>query len=155
MKKSDKNLAVIQNFILHVTHSSNDESDVRFKELMTFTPEQLYQMALDYIEEDHVDGEGNPEDFEQKDYPNGFTSWNETHYEVVQSITMEITMEIVKDVPTGTVAKRHEAQGHGGLYELAEELTDKFEKLNRGKQWDGEFFDEIDKFTKEELFPEK
>ncbi len=60
MKKSDLNLAVIQNFILHITHASEDDnvSD----EPMTFTANELYQMAVDYIEEDHVDGKDNPED---------------------------------------------------------------------------------------------
>lgn len=61
MTKADLNLAVIQNFILHVTHSSSpqDGIDENFKTPMTFTPEQLYQMADDYIEEDHVDGREN------------------------------------------------------------------------------------------------
>jgi hypothetical protein len=60
MKKSDLNLVVIQNFILHITHASEDDnvSD----EPMTFTANELYQMAVDYIEEDHVDGKDNPED---------------------------------------------------------------------------------------------
>jgi hypothetical protein len=62
MKKSARNLAVIQNFILHLTHCSDDESELDFKEVMEFTPELLYQVALDYIEEDHVDGKDNPED---------------------------------------------------------------------------------------------
>lgn len=58
MKKSDRNLDVIKNFILHITHSS-DENDSTKSE---YTVAQLYQMAFDYIEEDHVDGKGNPED---------------------------------------------------------------------------------------------
>jgi hypothetical protein len=36
-----------------------------------------------------------------------------------------------------------ESYGTGGLYELAESLTDDFEKLNAGRLWDGEFFEEI------------
>jgi hypothetical protein len=82
-------------------------------------------------------------------FPNGFESWQETHYEVVQVITMEH----VKDDPQGVVRERHHAQGHGGLYELAKELTDEFEEINKGRNWDGEFFEEIDKFLKNKLFP--
>jgi hypothetical protein len=58
MKKSDKNLDVINNFILHVTHSS-DNTD---KTPVELTVEDLYQMAEDYIAEDHVDGKENPTD---------------------------------------------------------------------------------------------
>lgn len=82
------------------------------------------------------------------EFVNGFESWQETHYEVVQAITMEQA----KDNPQGLVKERHEAQGHGGLYELALEITNEFEKLNEGREWDGDFFDEIDKFLKEKLF---
>jgi len=64
MKNSEKNLLVIQNFILHITHSSipSDGIDENFKKQITFTPEELYQMADEYIEEDHVDGKENPDD---------------------------------------------------------------------------------------------
>jgi len=54
MAKSEDNLRVIQNFILHVTHCNERDKDA--KEPITFTAEQLYQMAYDYIEEDWVDG---------------------------------------------------------------------------------------------------
>jgi hypothetical protein len=60
MTKSEANLMVIQNFILHITHVS-DVREEDFKKPMTFTPEQLYKMADEYIEEDHVDGKDNEE----------------------------------------------------------------------------------------------
>jgi hypothetical protein len=60
-KKSQKNLAVIENFILHVTHASCD-LDEMFDIPQTFTAKDLYRMAKEYIKEDHVDGEDNPED---------------------------------------------------------------------------------------------
>lgn len=82
-----------------------------------------------------------------KNFPNGFESWQETHFEVVQAITIEHS----KHEPQGVVNERHKAQGHGGLYELAEELTDEFEALNEGRVWDGEFFDEIDSFLRSKL----
>jgi hypothetical protein len=66
MTKADKNLSVIQNFILHITGCSipcdriNDEDERQYN-LMTFTPDELYQMAEDYIDEDHADGRDNVE----------------------------------------------------------------------------------------------
>jgi hypothetical protein len=53
MTKSEQNLSVIQNFILYITHDTHEQ--------ITFTTEQLYQLAIDYIEEDHVDGKENKE----------------------------------------------------------------------------------------------
>ena len=60
MTRADENLMVIQNFILHITGVDNVE-DVDFGRPMTFTPEDLYTLAVDYIEDDHADGKGNPE----------------------------------------------------------------------------------------------
>ena len=82
-----------------------------------------------------------------KHFPNGFASWQETHYEVVQAITIEH----IQDKRTGLVAYRHEAQGIGGLYELAEELTDEFEAIHEGHEWDGEFFETIEEWLSLQL----
>lgn len=87
----------------------------------------------------------------EKHFPNGFSCWQETHFEIVQVITKEW----LKDNPTGTVEERHAAQGHGGLYELAEQLTDEFELINKGRLWDGDFFDEIESFLNKELYKTK
>ena len=75
----------------------------------------------------------------QKQFPNGFASWQETHYEVVA----EITRLVEADEDFGLVSETLSTQGTGGLYELAERLTDEFEALNAGREWDGEFFEEI------------
>jgi len=56
-KHSKINLAVIENFLLHLTHCS-DELDYGFDLPQTYTPEELYRVANEYILEDHVDGEG-------------------------------------------------------------------------------------------------
>lgn len=77
----------------------------------------------------------------------GFESYLETHYEMVQAIAMEH----IKDDPQGVVRDRHDAQGHGGLYELAEELTSKFERENEVVYWDGDFFEAIEQFVEHEL----
>lgn len=65
----------------------------------------------------------------RKRFPNGFSSWQETHFEVVSIIAVRL----FKNVIPASLAERYEAQGIGGMYELAEELTDKFEKLNKGR----------------------
>jgi hypothetical protein len=54
MKKSELNLEVINNFILHITHST--EGDFDANDALKLTSNELYQMARDYIEEDHIDG---------------------------------------------------------------------------------------------------
>jgi len=82
-------------------------------------------------------------------FVNGFTSWMEAHHEVVSSIAIELNKNTI-DSPV--IAERCEKQGIGGIYELAEELTDEFEKLNEKREWDGEFFDEIEEFLTKKLF---
>jgi|TARA_R110000822_G_scaffold6851_10_gene28664 hypothetical protein len=63
MKNSAKNFAVLENFILFLTHSSG-EKDNNFTDPQTYTPEELYRVVYDYIEEDHVDGKGAEDDYE-------------------------------------------------------------------------------------------
>jgi hypothetical protein len=84
----------------------------------------------------------------EKHFPNGFESWMETHYEVVEAMTTVL----LRDDTSNVVTDRQEKQGHGGLYEFAEELTDEFELMNEGREWDGEFFDEIEKFLNDKIY---
>jgi hypothetical protein len=73
-------------------------------------------------------------------FPNSFSSWHETHFEVCQWIFK--TVDNKGSLPN-EVMQNH---GTGGLYELAEQLTTEFENANVGRVWDGEFFDEIESF---------
>lgn len=78
-----------------------------------------------------------------------FESWHETHYEVVKAIAQT---EYVK----GSTACKHVANfGCGGMYDLAKELTDEFEKMHEGKQWgiddDTVYFDAIEDFLNDKL----
>jgi hypothetical protein len=82
---------------------------------------------------------------EEKHFPAGFSSWMETHHEVVAFITIQ-QHECRKGTP---IYHRHESQGTGGLYELAEEWTDEFENTYKDTDWDGEFFDTIEEFLQE------
>lgn len=76
----------------------------------------------------------------EKHFPNGFTSWIETFYEVVAHI------QITKEIEGSIANERVSQQGTGGIYELAQEWTDEFETKNQGREWDGEFFDEVHDF---------
>jgi hypothetical protein len=62
---SKRNLAVIENFILFLTHCSDDK-EPDFTKPQTYTPEELYRVAFDYIQEDHVDGEDSEEAEEER-----------------------------------------------------------------------------------------
>lgn len=81
----------------------------------------------------------------QKEFINGVHSWIETHYEVSSFIgyrLKESELLYTENVINETAS----TQGTGGLYTLAEQWTDEFEKLNEGRVWDGEFFEEINTF---------
>jgi hypothetical protein len=76
-------------------------------------------------------------------FPNGIDSWIETHYEV----SAALNADAAKDQPSALVRQWQQAEGsRPGLYQIAKELTNEFENLNKGRQWDGEFYDEIDGF---------
>lgn len=82
---------------------------------------------------------------------NGFESWHETHFEVVS----EITQRLIK--PDGDAWRTCMTEKHAvdettsGMYELAYDLTNKFERINKGRKWDGEFFEEVEEFCRKEL----
>ena len=70
--------------------------------------------------------------------------WQEAHYEIVSAIEQEL----IKGHKTSKnkVVELYESNGRGAMWELSKKLTDKFIKLNEFKEWDGEFFDELDSF---------
>jgi hypothetical protein len=82
-----------------------------------------------------------------KDFPNGLTSWIQTHHEIV----VMITLVLHKDDRNNPLVSEYEARGTGGMYELAEDLTNKFEELHKDREWDGEFFEEIEFFFDQEI----
>ena len=90
MKQSEKNLSVIQNFILFLTHCSHpkDGADPNFKEVQEWTPELMYEMAEAYIAEDHVDGE----DFEEDEFTG--TPETEADYAVVDKVLKQIKEDV-------------------------------------------------------------
>lgn len=84
----------------------------------------------------------------EKHFPNGFPSWNETHFQIVSAIAVELQKD---NISSKAICLRIETQGSCGLYELAEELTDKFESTNKGRIWDGDWLEAIEEFLKKEL----
>ena len=84
---------------------------------------------------------------DNKEFPNGFESWHETHFEVVSFIALQYE----RDSVTSKVAEINDRLGSGGLYELAESLTNEFELLSKGREWDGEFFEEIESFLMQKI----
>ncbi len=82
-----------------------------------------------------------------KTFPNGFRSWAETHHEIVSIITL-FRMEAVMPEKLQAIQDR---DGSAGFYDLCIELTDVFEDMNKGRQWDGEFWEEIEQFVEKYL----
>lgn len=77
---------------------------------------------------------------EDKRFPNGFESWCKTYYAIVDFLTF-----------TSKVAKSYKQNGTKEMYELAKEFTDEFETLNKGREWNGEFFKEIESFLMKKI----
>lgn len=73
-------------------------------------------------------------------FPNGFDSWNATHFEIIMAIRPEYN---------GTHSFiRHLCQGREGLYELAREMTDRFEREHEGRDWDGDMLNNVRDFCR-------
>lgn len=79
-----------------------------------------------------------------KEFPNGFTSWSETFFE----LSLLFAEELNKDNLVGEIKNAYESYGRGAIYELVEQWTDDFERINTDREWDGEFHDEIEGFFK-------
>lgn len=75
----------------------------------------------------------------------------ETHHEVVAYITRQL--ELNDYMTEGTkVRQAHESQGTGGLYGLSQDWTNEFETENKDREWDGDFFDEVEVFLNQKNY---
>lgn len=81
-------------------------------------------------------------------FTNGFTSWMETFYEFTSLIE---GMRSEEKNPHPIINNIQETQGTVGFYELAQELTNKFEKKFKDHEWDGQFYDEVNNYFMEHL----
>lgn len=76
-------------------------------------------------------------------FPNGFTSWMDTHFEVVSYLTTICEKE-------GSIAYTTQAMsGTGALYDLAETITAGFEEAHKGREWDGDYLEELENYLEE------
>lgn len=80
-----------------------------------------------------------------KDENFDFGSYLETHFEIVEHIALNRNDN---KTAIGKYYDSEMSEGTGGLYILAEKWTDEFETINKGRTWDGEYFDEIEDFLK-------
>jgi hypothetical protein len=78
-------------------------------------------------------------------FPNGFTSWYETHHEIVSMIALAYE----HDEPN--MVAFVERRGTGGLYEMGFLMTQEFEQQHAGRQWDGEFFEELEHYFAQKI----
>lgn len=81
-------------------------------------------------------------------FPNGFRSWMETFAEVYEFITLERQKPSLK----GVMKEVQEQSGTCGFYDLAQEWTAEFEAIYFKREWDGEFFEEVEEFCKKKNF---
>lgn len=74
-------------------------------------------------------------------------SWLETYTELSRnffSIDPDLLRPSIKD-------ELASGGGMAGVPDLLIRLTDEFETLNEGREWDGEFYEEIDEFATDKL----
>jgi hypothetical protein len=76
---------------------------------------------------------------------------DEEYLETYFEIAMRIADSLANYRQPDFVTKRYDNQGRGGVWELAKELTDEFQEIHKDKEWDGEFFDELDLFWEKKL----
>jgi len=163
MSNSTKTLEALKNFDLE----SLDLCEQHFYKhhIQSMTKEEALQVIINTVEGDfsqlstrlaeiaeaqeaHVKNTAaNPlPDYSNK-FPNGLSNWIETHHEVVSHLVL------TEGFPESKAAKTMQDQGTGGVYELAEALTDKFENENKGVLWGSEegleYFEAIEKFLNE------
>ena len=83
------------------------------------------------------------------DFPNGFESWQKTHFEVVEVLVYLRNLEDGKKPKAFSEALDQSASRE--LYNLALELTNKYEEQTQGKERQRSLFDEIEDFVWGEL----
>ncbi|MHA4847414.1 hypothetical protein ACX0G7_24835 [Flavitalea antarctica] len=83
------------------------------------------------------------------DFPNGFESWQKTHFEVVEVLVYLRDLEEDKQ-PKG-FSEALDQSATVEMYKLALELTNKYEAQSRGKVRTRTLFDEIEEFVHAEI----
>lgn len=89
-----------------------------------------------------------------KQFPRGFSNWQETHFDIVQYITNSMRDDDEDTLFDAAINKSlftmtEEENGHGGLYQLAEQLTEYFEEAYKDVVFNGDtvhYFDHLSLF---------
>ena len=83
------------------------------------------------------------------DFPNGFESWQKTHFEVVEVLVYMRNLDEDKK-PKGYYEALDQSAGEE-MYNLALNLTNKYEEQTKGKEIKRNLFDEIEDFVWSEV----
>ncbi|NTS42165.1 hypothetical protein HRG84_14775 [Flavisolibacter sp. BT320] len=79
------------------------------------------------------------------DFPNGFESWQKTHFEVVEVLVF--MRELEEDKKPKNFAEFLDRSATEEMYQLALRLTNQFEEETKGKVRERTLFDEIEEFV--------
>lgn len=79
------------------------------------------------------------------DFPNGFESWQKTHFEVVEVLVYIRSLE--EDKKPKNFAEALDQSATEELYTLALNLTNKYEAQARDKKSERNLYDEIEDFV--------
>lgn len=88
---------------------------------------------------------GDKEDYFGVTFPNGFVSWCETMTEV----SIDLFALFLNENPD--MKRLYDAHGHMVYHELSREIALAFEEEHKDKEWDGEWEEEVIRFTKNYL----
>jgi hypothetical protein len=101
------------------------------------------ELNLDEYEHLKLFNMGTPE------FPNGFESWQKTHFEVVEVLCYIRSLEEGKQPKSFTEMLDQSATDE--MYQLALNLTNKFEEETKGRKRERFLFDEIEDFVWNEV----
>jgi hypothetical protein len=83
------------------------------------------------------------------EFPNGFDSWQRTHFEVVEVLVYMRNLEEGKK-PRGFY-EAIDQSASPEMYELALNMTNKYEEQTKGKERNRSLFDDIEDFAWNEI----
>ena len=83
------------------------------------------------------------------DFPNGFESWQKTHFEVVEVLVYMRSLE--EDKKPKSFDEFADQSATEEMYNLALNLTNKYEEQTKGKKRERSLFDEIEDFVWSEV----
>lgn len=77
--------------------------------------------------------------------PNGLISFSETLFFISYHLSIILENEDANKIPP-YLQNRYELGGIGELMELAMNWAMEFERINKDREWDGEWYDELEAF---------